>query len=261
MTEFEAELEQARKAGVSHEENLPFLFEPAEANGRAVLLVHGFSASPYEMRFLGQHLCDKGYLCLGVRLAGHATRPEDLQGCRWQDWLASVERGFRLLEVRQLPISLVGQSTGALLGLHLAHYRQLDRMVLLSPFLKLRHPLAELAGLFKYLVPYERRQLPETQRPFYYERRPLAGIEQICRLRDKVAGLLPEIGVPTLVLAAEGDLTVARDSGRSLFEKLGSEHKAFHLFGADTPHVLSTPENPRFPSVCHLTESYFAHAE
>lgn len=259
MTGFTAELEQAKQDGVTHPENLPFLFKPRHPNGKAVLLIHGFSASPYEMRALGNRLCAKGYLALGVRLAGHGTSPEDLRICRWQDWLNSVERCYAYLQEAGLPISVVGQSTGALLALTLVHHREVERLVLLSPFLKLDHPLTRFVGLIKHLLPFQHRQLPHSQSRHYYARRPLAGIEQIEKLRREVEPSLSRVRVPTLVLAAAGDQTVARGTGQALFEKLASPHKEFHLFGAEAPHVLTTSENPNFIDTCDRIEEFLSN--
>ena len=44
--------DHARADGVLHPNNLPFLLIPEKAES-AVLLVHGFTASPEEMRLLG----------------------------------------------------------------------------------------------------------------------------------------------------------------------------------------------------------------
>ncbi len=258
MTTFTREVERAQQAGVTHPENLPFLFEPQQTNGHSVLLVHGFGASPYEMRPVGESLCQSGYLTLGARLEGHGTSPEDLVNCRWQDWLASIMRSYEILEERGLPIALIGQSTGALLSLVLADRQKISRQILLSPLLKLRHPLAGLAGWLKYLIPFQQRQLANPQCHHYYERRPLAGIEQIGLLRDEVEPILARLVVPTLLLAAAGDRTVAPGSGRELFLKLGSRSKKFHRFGAEVPHVLSTDENPRFDETCRLIEDFLA---
>jgi carboxylesterase len=256
MMGFAAELERARGEGVTHPENLPFLFEPKRPNGKALLLVHGFGASPYEMRLIGDLLCTRGYLILGARLAGHGTNPEDLRRCQWQDWFDSVERCYTILQESGLPISLIGQSTGALLSLLLAHQRKVERLILLSPFLKLKHPLASVTGLLKHLIPFQQRQLPHPERLHYYERRPLGGIEQIGQLRDKIVHILPQVKIPTLLLAAEGDQTVAKGTGFMLFEKLGSSDKEFHLFGPEVPHVLSTIENPEFDKTCHFIENF-----
>ena len=55
----------------------PFFFPGEKSTG--VLLTHGFTGAPKEMRWMGEYLNrEHGYPCLGVRLAGHATRPEDM---------------------------------------------------------------------------------------------------------------------------------------------------------------------------------------
>ena len=46
---------------------------------------------------MGEYLSAQGYPSLGVRLAGHATRPEDMIRSRYTDWMASVEDGYHLL--------------------------------------------------------------------------------------------------------------------------------------------------------------------
>src|SRR3974377_2317290 len=72
----------------------PFFF-PGGPTG--CLLVHGFTGAPKEMRWLGEYLAGQGHTVLGVRLAAHATRPEDMHRASWQDWVASVEDGWNLL--------------------------------------------------------------------------------------------------------------------------------------------------------------------
>ena len=63
----------------------PFFF-PGDRTG--CLLVHGFTGTPKEMRWLGEYLADLGFSALGVRLVGHATQVEDLIRTCWRDWLA-----------------------------------------------------------------------------------------------------------------------------------------------------------------------------
>ncbi|HLA87386.1 MAG TPA: hypothetical protein VJL10_05165, partial [Anaerolineales bacterium] len=65
----------------------PFFF----SGGRTgCLLIHGFTGTPKEMRWMGEYLNQQGLTCLGIRLAGHATHPEDMRRSRWTDWAASV---------------------------------------------------------------------------------------------------------------------------------------------------------------------------
>ena len=67
---------------------------------RGVLLVHGFTGLPAELLLMGRDLNARGYSVLGVRLAGHATRAEDLACTTGEDWLDSVRDGYALLSVR-----------------------------------------------------------------------------------------------------------------------------------------------------------------
>ena len=87
----------------------PFYFP---GNKTGCLLVHGFTGSPKEMRWMGEYLANEGYSVLGIRLAGHATQPEDMMRMHWQDWLASVEDGYYLLKDQVDHIFLVGLSMG-----------------------------------------------------------------------------------------------------------------------------------------------------
>ena len=68
----------------------PF-FNPGGSTG--CLLDHGYTGTPIEMRAMGDHMAGKGYILLGIRLAGHATKPEDLSRIHWSDWIGVLEDG------------------------------------------------------------------------------------------------------------------------------------------------------------------------
>src|SRR5919108_165379 len=94
----------------------PFLLVGDSAKP-ACLLIHGFTGTPNEMRWMGEYLHQQGYSCLGLRLAGHATHPQDMIRSRWTDWTASVEDGYNLLCGLADTIFLVGLSMGGVLSL------------------------------------------------------------------------------------------------------------------------------------------------
>ena len=62
-----------------------------------VVLVHGFLASPAELKAFGERLAALGHPVIGVRLSGHGTSPWDLRDRNWQSWLDSVWRGYRIM--------------------------------------------------------------------------------------------------------------------------------------------------------------------
>ena len=94
-----------------------FFLKSAQQSAAAVLLIHGFLAGPAEMRSLGDRLHAQGHHVLGVRLKGHGTSPWDLRSRNWQDWLASVTRGYNIIKAFTQSVHIVGFSTGGLLAL------------------------------------------------------------------------------------------------------------------------------------------------
>lgn len=252
-------LQAARRQGVSSADALPFYYQVS--GDAAALLVHGFSATPWEMRALGAQLALAGFTVLGVRLPGHGTTPEDLASTSWQQWLRAVEEGFTLLTNQGMRVYGVGQSAGALLLLALARRQPLAGLVLCSPFLRLRHPLAPLARWLRHVRPVQRCTIDPAFAAHYYERRPLISIAEVVRLLRRVRRMVPEIATPALLLSAAGDRTADADSAIELFRLLGGYPRRLHLFGAEVPHVLTTAENPRQAEVFALTLDFLRHLE
>ncbi len=257
MIEIEKDIARAQAEGCAREENHPFLMGSSDA-GAAILLVHGFTGSPWEMRPLAAYLAARGFLVYGPRLPGHGTTPEDLAARRMEEWLTAVEEALSGLAASGRQVFGVGQSTGALLLLLAALEHSVQGLVLLSPFLRLRHRLAPAAGLLQFFKPFVDRAIAPELRPFYYDRRPVAGIHQLNRLTRRLRRRLKRVTAPALVVSAQGDQTVLVPSGFDLFERLGGSHKEYHLFGSESPHVLTTADNPRQPEVFTLTASFLA---
>ena len=141
-------------------------------------------------------------------------------------------------------VCVTGLSTGALLALKLALQHPLDKLILLSPFLQLQHSLAPFAGLLSHLIPYQNRDIAASERPFYYQQRPLKGIAQINRLSKQLRDKLNLITTPSLILTSTGDVTIATGTAAKIQQQLGSNQKQFHCYGNEVPHVLTTAENP-----------------
>lgn len=100
-----------------------------------ILLIHGLTGTPNEMRLLAKGLHRAGFTVLAVQAAGHCGTQEDLIATRWQDWVASARRGAdRLMQLTGQPVVACGLSMGALLALALAieRPRQVAGVVALS---------------------------------------------------------------------------------------------------------------------------------
>ncbi len=242
-------------------ENKPFICRPEKGGDHAAaLLVHGFTATPHEMAPLARHLAARGIPSVAVRLPGHGTTEKDLAQRSFEEWVETVISGHQFLQQEQQQIVAVGLSTGAMVALaaHLEH--KFDGVVLLSPYLRIRHRLAPWAGLLRYFIHYQTRVIPLAERPYYYGKRPMEGIYQINRLIQKVKKKLSSITVPALVICSEGDQTIDPKSAVELYQQLGSLDKELHRFGIEVPHVLTAAENPKQKEIFTLVSRFIESA-
>ena len=98
-----------------------FVMPGAGPNARiGVLLIHGLTGTPAEMRLLGKGLNKQGFTVYGVQLAGHCGSMEDLVSTRWTDWLSSAESGLQRFAAHVDHVVVGGLSMGALLSLAVA---------------------------------------------------------------------------------------------------------------------------------------------
>ena len=98
-----------------------FVMPGAGSNARiGVLLIHGLTGTPAEMRLLGKGLNKQGFTVYGVQLAGHCGSMEDLVSTRWTDWLGSAESGLQRFAAHVDHVVVGGLSMGALLSLAVA---------------------------------------------------------------------------------------------------------------------------------------------
>jgi alpha-beta hydrolase superfamily lysophospholipase len=87
-----------------------------------VLMLHGYSDSPYSLRVLARQLNAEGGDVLGLRIPGHGTAPSALIQTTFADMAAAVRIGMKHLagKVGDKPIFIVGYSNGAALATHYA---------------------------------------------------------------------------------------------------------------------------------------------
>jgi carboxylesterase len=85
-----------------------------------VLLIHGLSGTPTEMRFIGRELGKRGYTVHAPQLAGHCQTEDDLLKTGWRDWYGTVATAYSQLRERCDNVFVGGLSLGALLALRLA---------------------------------------------------------------------------------------------------------------------------------------------
>ncbi|MBC9248270.1 alpha/beta fold hydrolase [Paracoccus sp. 11-3] len=123
----------------------------AEGPGRqadvAIVYVHGFSASPGELRPLPEDLARSlGANLLAIRLTGHGQDGQALAQARAQDWWRDLAQALFYARQMGRKVVVLGMSTGAALVAEAARDPQLstkfDAAILLSPNFRMRNKWA-----------------------------------------------------------------------------------------------------------------------
>ena len=209
----------------------PFLIPSVTPdNDIGVLLVHGFTGTPKEMREMGQYLSEAGYTVLAPRLAGHATQIEDMDRVHWQDWLHSVEDGYYFLKSLSGKIIIAGLSMGGILSLLFASQFEVDGLIALSTPYEM--PPDPRARLLPILWPFL-KHVPKgdsdwvDQTPVHdhidYPAYPTRAIIQLRALFIEMQAALPLVKVPALLIHSLKDGSVPQNDMAKIAHSLGSQ--------------------------------------
>lgn len=105
------------RLGIAEEDRSILRLRPDGREG--VLLVHGSTGSPAEMRGLADVLYDAGYTVYAVRLPGHGVPDASLSEHSWRSCLLDLENRQRMLAAACTKLHYVGFSFGATLLMQL----------------------------------------------------------------------------------------------------------------------------------------------
>jgi carboxylesterase len=207
----------------------PF-FYPGNRTG--VLLVHGLTGAPKEMRWMGEFLTHQGFTVLGIRLAGHATHQEDLKHIHWEDWLHSVEDGFHLLRGITDQVYIAGLSLGGVLTVVSSALLPVQGGVIIStPYEFPADPRLPFLQYLQWLKPTIAKDLPDWRNPEAaadHVEYPVHLTHAITELRDLVVEmhrLMPEVRSPVLVVQSRLDEVIGKDAADKFITGLGSRDK------------------------------------
>ena len=236
-----------------------------------VLLAHGITGAPAEMKPLVRKLAAAGLTVACPQLSGHCSTLKELRRTRWTDWYGSLQDSLQLLRDQCKYVFVSGLSMGALLALKLAadHPSEIDGVATLSatffydgwnvPRFKQRYLLPLLVySPFRYFLSYhepapygikderirniisavyagDSTQMPEK---YGYSEFPGVTIYETFRLMRAVKRDLAKVTAPILIVHSTEDDMASLDNAKFLAARVASR-EVETFFVDDTYHVLT----------------------
>ncbi len=234
----------------------------------AVLLIHGLTGSPYEMKYLARQLNRAGFTVKGPCLAGHGATLADLKRTHWQDWYQTVVDAHQELKRTHATVAVAGLCMGALLALRLAAEAgdDVSALSLISttffydgwgmPWYRFLLPLAYYTPVSRFYSFAEREpygiknealrvRIVEGMRDasIAYASVPWVSMRELYRLIKATKKILPAVSTPTLILHSRQDDLASEKNAAFVRDRIGSHEVRLQLL--DDCYHMMTIDNQR----------------
>jgi len=245
-------------------------------NGSAVVLIHGLTGTPNEMKYIANYLNKSGYTVVCPRLANHGESMQVLKRTTWQELYASIREVLVNGELSEFkgPIFVSGLSMGSLFALLLAQeFRsRVKGAACLAPTLfydgwntplsKLFFPFAYTPlrhiAYFKESPPYgikneiiqqridkyyssARLEDMEGAEQYGYPFFPVTLLHQLQLMVKYLTKKLPDMDFPVQLIQAKDDDVASVKNSKFIYDRISSKIKEIVLL-YNSYHVITADQ-------------------
>jgi carboxylesterase len=217
----------------------PSEFPAAPGNDHVVLILHGLSSSPAELRFLSRALVEEGFATHTPELRGYSAGTGHVP---MEQWISTAVAEFDALAVRHRHVSVCGLSMGATLAAAVAQERPSARALMLLSITLSYDGWA--IPWYRFLLDYA-YYTPLRSRYRYREHAPY-GLRNEA-LRSKIARVMQrdgisEVGPASIAMPALHEASRLANSVRRKLKSISTDCLIIHAIDDET----SSPHNARY---------------
>jgi carboxylesterase len=228
----------------------------------AILLFHGMTGSPFEMKKYAKFLFGKGYDVFGYCLPGHGDHPQNICTVSWHDWVDFSCEKYEKLRSQYEDFFLGGLCLGAVIACNLAQkYNDITGVIGLSTTLFLDgwtipwyydymvgialHTILRYYYTFPEREPYGiknevvRRKISNLMKrnTVAMDNYPMSCVYELLKLSKYTRKNMAKVNVPILLIhSVEDDLTSAK-SAKFVYDHASSIQKEMIIL-KDSYHLV-----------------------
>ncbi len=228
----------------------------------AVLLLHGLTGSPFELKKYGQFLYNNGYDVFAECLPGHGEKFEEIYTVNYQNWLDFAYSRFEKLKSEYKNVFVSGLCLGAVLALAVGmKYReQVSGIISLSttlyldgwrlPWYKCFMPIA-LSTILRFYYNYPECE-PHGVKNLKTRNAvkkllakgdvgmndfPMTGFKELLELSAFVRNGVNKVVSPILIIHSKEDDLTSTKSAEVVYKKISSKDKEYIIL-YDSYHMV-----------------------
>jgi carboxylesterase len=197
-----------------------------------IILVPGWSAVTRQVEPLAKKLNNAGYSVKCLQLAGHGTRPEDLERVKSQEWVKSVVKEIKKSKSSKKfnKIIIGGVSMGGNVCLLASLQEKVDGIILIGTPVHLKGHLlikfsSKVMPLFrKYTKKVRPRNIFFNEKDSY-QYFPTKNMQEVLHTIEGSVKQLKEVVAPILILQTKNDFFVTKYSPWIIYKNVSSKVK------------------------------------
>ena len=202
---------------------------------KAILVIHGFSASPSSMKELDPIFLSNNLTIHSILLPGHGTSTFDLNKVNRTDWSIASENSYLDLKKNYSEVYILGYSLGGVLALEIASNYNVSKLILINTPIKYSMKNTEIIlPLLNFIEKYHVKGIfPGTEKDklYFYEKYnlyrsvPVKSMQEVIAFSYEIRPELEKVNSPILIFQSENDILADPFSSLYIYSHVNSKEK------------------------------------